>query len=137
MENTIVSSKPELITQLEKAWAGDLDTLLSLYAEECVFEDKAFDIRHEGHQGIREVFEFSFSMMPDFRVSYSDYVVAEDRAAAPWTFTGSFSGEFEGKTYSNVPVRIDGVSFMRLANGKITHNADYWNLPALAAQLPA
>ena len=130
-----MSSKPDLITQLEKAWSGSLDTLLSLYAEDCVFEDKAFNLRHEGHEGIREVFAFTYDMMPDFRVSYSDYVVTDDRAAAPWTFTGSFSGEFEGKTYSNVPVRIDGVSFMRLADGKITHNSDYWNLPAIAEQL--
>lgn len=130
-----MSSKPELITQLEKAWAGNLDTLLSLYTEDCVFEDMAFNLSHKGHEGIREVFSFTYNMMPDFRVSYSDYVITEDRAAAPWTFTGSFSGEFEGKTYKNVPVSINGVSFMRLADGKIVRNSDYWNLPAIAEQL--
>lgn len=132
-----MSTKPELITQLEKAWAGSLDTLLSLYAEDCVFEDKAFNLRHEGHEGLREVFAFTINMMPDFRVTYNDYIIGDDRAAAPWTFTGTFSGAFEGKAYSNVPVRIDGISFMRLAEGKIAYNSDYWNLPALIEQLPS
>lgn len=127
--------KPSLIMNLEKAWAGDLDALLDQYAETCVFVDKAFDIEHHGHKGIREVFAFTYSMMPDFRATYSDYVVTDDRAAAKWTYTGSFTGEFEGKRYTAVPVKVDGVSFMQLSDGKIVHNADYWNLPVLAAQL--
>lgn len=131
------AQRPFLIEHLEKAWAGDLDTLLSLYVEDCTFEDKAFDIVHHGHAGLREVFAFSYQMMPDFRAVYGEHVVGDDYAATKWTFTGTFHGAFQAVQYDGVPVRIEGVSFMKLADGKIVRNSDYWNVGSLAEQLAA
>lgn len=125
----------ELIETLGRAWAGDLDALLSLYHQDGIFEDKAFGIVHHGHDGLREVFDFTYRMMPDFRVAYGDHVVTADYAASRWIFTGSFHGTFEGRRYAGAPVRIEGVSFMRLREGKIVQNTDYWNLASLAEQL--
>lgn len=127
--------RPPLIENLHNAWAGDADLLVSLYAEDCVFEDKAFGLEHHGHQGIRDVFAFSFAAMPDFTVTYGDYVVGSDQAAVEWRFTGSFQGELDGVKYQGVPVAIDGISFMTLRDGKIVRNCDYWNLVTLLEQL--
>ena|SRR5438067_1238198 len=124
-----------LLTALEKAWSGDVEALLAVYTPQCVFVDKAFNLIHHGHAGLRELFAFTYSMMPDFRASYGDHVITADRAAAQWTFTGTFQGNFEDRHYEKVPVRIEGVSFMRLDGGKIAYNTDYWNLAALTNQL--
>jgi steroid delta-isomerase-like uncharacterized protein len=125
----------QLIEKLTQAWAGDLATLLSLYHPECVFLDKAFDIRHDGHEGIRQVFTLSFLMMPDFRVTYGKYAITELAGAVEWFFTGSFRGEFSGKMYDGVPVRIEGVSLMVFRDGLIAANTDYWDVKSLSRQL--
>lgn len=130
-----MTKRPQLIENLEQAWAGNLETLLDQYVEDCIFEDKAFGLVHRGHVGLREVFDFTYKMMPDFRVTYGDQIVGASFGAVQWVFTGSFNGDFEGTTHAGTPLRIEGVSFMKLRDGRIAHNIDYWNLAALAQQL--
>jgi len=127
--------KHPLLEQLERAWAGDGDLLVSLYDDPCTFEDKAFNLAHHGHAGIREVFAFTFAIMPDFRVVYGPAVIGPDAGAAEWVFTGTFRGDYNGRTFAPTPVRIEGISFMQFRNGKIARNADYWNVGSLDAQL--
>ena len=127
----------QLTADLTRAWAGDLDSLIAQYAEDCTFEDKAFGLVHHGHAGLREVFAFTFGMMPDFRVTYGNELIGEDCGAAEWTFTGSFHGDYEGKLHAGTPVRIDGVSFMTFRDGKIVTNCDYWNVKTIEQQLAA
>lgn len=127
----------QLVQNLTKAWAGDLPLLQSLYVDDCRFEDKAFGIVHTGQEGLREVFEFSFSMMPDFRVTYGREAIGEEAGAVEWTFTGSFQGEYDGKMHNGTPVEIAGVSFMTFRDGKIVTNTDYWNVKTIEAQLAA
>lgn len=138
MQDPLMTDTPHpLIAGLTRGWAGDLETLLSLYTEDCRFEDKPFGLVHHGHAGVKEVFEFTFSMMPDFKVTYHRHTEIGDTAAAEWTFTGSFHGEFEGRRHAGTPVSMDGVSFMTLRDGKILTNCDYHNLGTLSAQLSA
>lgn len=127
--------KSKLAQDLESAWAGDFETLKAQYVEDCTFEDKAFGIVHHGHQGLREVFDFSFGMMPDFKVEYTNEALGPDSGALEWTFTGSFRGEYDGKIHVATPVRISGVSFMTLRDGKIVTNCDYWNVKSIEEQL--
>jgi len=105
------------------------------YVPDCTFEDKAFGIVHHGHAGLREVFAFTFTMMPDFRVRYGTTVLNHDAGAAEWTFTGHFHGEFGGRHHTGTPVRIEGVSFMTFRDGRIATNTDYWNVKSLEQQL--
>jgi hypothetical protein len=127
----------KLTTDLARAWAGDLDGLIAQYVEDCTFEDKAFGIVHHGHAGLREVFAFTFTMMPDFRVTYGHEVIGADCGAAEWIFTGSFHGDYEGKVHRGTPVQISGVSFMTFRAGKIVTNCDYWNVKTIEQQLAA
>lgn len=127
----------QLIANLEKGWAGDADLLVAQYVEDCTFEDKAFGLVHHGHAGIREVFAFTFTMMPDFRVEYGKPILGAEAGAVEWTFTGSFHGEHGGRQHNGTPVRIAGVSFMTLRNGKIVTNTDYWNVRTIEEQLAA
>lgn len=124
-----------LIQNLTTAWAGDEALLIAQYVEDCTFEDKAFGIVHHGHAGLREVFAFSFSMMPDFRVEYGNEVLGPDCGAVEWSFTGSFQGEYDGVQHAGTPVRIQGVSFMTFRDGKIVTNTDYWNVRTIEQQL--
>lgn len=127
--------KKHLIDSLTQGWAGDCDKLISIYDHECTFRDKAFDIVHHGHDGLRSVHNFSFTMMPDFNVSYGEPAITDSAGAVEWVFTGSFNGEFEGRSFAGTPVRIEGVSFMTFRDGLIKTNTDYWSLDSLRQQL--
>jgi hypothetical protein len=126
-----------LLADLERAWAGDVDRLVPLYAGPCRFEDKALGLVHHRHAGIREVFAFTVSMMPDFRVVYGEHVLGAEAGAAQWVFAGAFRGRFAGRIYPATPVRIEGVSFMTFAGDRILTNTDYWSLASLSEQLDA
>jgi len=132
-----VPNTKELLEKLALGWSGDCASLISVYHPDCEFKDKAFEITHHGHKGIREVHSFTYVMMPDFKVQYGASTITSDAGAAQWIFTGTFSGEFEGKTFASRPVRIEGVSFMTFRDGLIATNTDYWNLDALRKQLSA
>ena len=123
--------KPELLTRLEAAWKGDVDLLASLYAEKCTFEDKALGLQHHGRDGVREAFETTFSMMPDFQVEYGDHILTSDGCSARWTFTGSFHPNGRDGDGPVRPVRVEGISFMTLSEGFIKKNVDFWNPEAL------
>ena len=124
-----------LIANLERGWAGDADLVVAQYVEDCTFEDKAFGLVHHGHAGIREVFAFTFGMMPDFRVQYGKSILGDAVGAVEWTFTGSFHGAYDGRQHDGTPVRIEGVSFMTLRQGLIVTNTDYWNVRTIEEQL--
>jgi len=127
-----------LMQKLSVGWGeGNKEALLSAYNETCRFEDKALGLVHHNLAGIEEVFDYSFTIFPDFKVVYGCSVVGEDFASAEWVYTGSFCGELEGKHYHRVPVSIEGISFMELVDGKISRNSDYWNLASLMQQLNA
>lgn len=124
-----------LLEALTKGWAGDISALLSIYDKDCTFTDKAFDLSHHGHDGIRKVHAFSYAIMPDFSVTYGQAAFTKTTGAVEWVFAGTFSGEFEDAQISGTAVRIEGVSFMTFANDLILTNTDYWNLDHLRKQL--
>lgn len=124
-----------VITALTHGWAGEIERLIEIYDPECRFVDRAFNIEHLGHEGIREVHAFSFSMMPDFSVKYGLSAFQVDNGAVEWVFTGTFTGSFEGATLEGRSVSINGISFMTFRGGRIHTNTDYWNLDDLRRQL--
>lgn len=119
--------KPQLLKDLEAAWKGDLDLLLSLYARDCRFEDKALGICHHGHDGIREAFATAFSLCPDFAVEYGDHLIGGEQGFARWTFTGTLHRLEEGILRPLHPVRVQGMSAMTFDGKRIRTNTDFWN----------
>lgn len=127
-----------LLQKLSSGWGeGNKEALLSAYNETCRFEDKALGLVHHNHKGIQEVFDYTFTIFPDFKVIYGCSVIGEKFASVEWVYTGSFCGEMEARQYHGVPVSIEGISFMELSGGKISRNSDYWNLASLINQLNA
>lgn len=132
----MTNDNASLMEKLTAGWGNaDKNALVSAYNDVCKFEDKALGLVHHNLAGIEEVFDYTFTIFPDFKAVYGHHVVTDDYATAEWVFTGSFQGEFEGKQYNGVPVRVEGISFMELSDGKISRNSDYWNVASLVEQL--
>lgn len=137
-----------IFDQLEAAWSlKDIDALVELFTEDCVYEDLALGARHVGHDGIREFAEGVYAGMPDFHLSFPVRVVTPERGSSHWVIRAHWNGDFEGLDRTGHPIEFTGLSSYVFRDGRIAHNIDCWNyvqmikafgvLPADLAALPS
>ena len=89
-------SAEERIALMEKhaaAWnAHDIDGLLGMMTEDCVFEASAGPYahgqRHAGHEALRAAFSAILQAFPDARWGDLVHTIAGDRGLSVWTFWG-------------------------------------------------
>ena len=113
----------ELLAQHNRAWNHhDLDTLMGLFTEDCVFEasggDEVCGRRYEGGAEVRQAFAEVLETMPDAR--WDDgrhHVVAADYAVSEWTLTGTLP---DGRR-----VEVNGCDFLTVRDGKILKKNSY------------
>lgn len=70
-----------------------------------------------------------FIAFPDFHLVLNDEIVEGDKIAKRWTVTGTHSGEFMGIPPTENHITITGISFYRIADGKIVET--WWSSDAL------
>ena len=64
-------------------WSNhDDDSLLTLFSDDCCFEDAVLGWVHRGKTEIREFAAAVFSMHPDFRLNYVSSFATDARGAA-------------------------------------------------------
>lgn len=87
----------DLVTLLERfadAWnRHDLDALMSMMTDDCVFQASAGpDVdgrRSEGREAVRAAYGAVFDAFPDARWSNPRHVIAGTRGVSEWTFSGT------------------------------------------------
>ena len=65
----------------------------------------------------------------------SEPATSNGAIAYEWTFTGTNTGSWGGIGASHQKISLKGVSFVRVANGKIVYKADYFDTATLSKQL--
>lgn len=84
-----------LLIEHTDAWnSHDIDRLMGLFADDCVFEAsgglESFGHRHEGRAQVRKAFTDVFDSMPD--AHWGDgrhFVIAADYGVSEWRLTGT------------------------------------------------
>ena len=93
----------------------DLDALMTMMTDDCVFDASAGDAvhgeRHEGPVAVRAAFAEVFAQFPDAQWRDARHFVAGDRGVSEWTFTGT---RVDGKR-----VEVRGCDVFTLRDGKI------------------
>ncbi len=105
-----------LLDEFAKAWnSHDLDALMSMMTEDCVYEasggDSVDGTRYEGQEAVRAAFASVFERFPDAQWSDAQHVVSGDRGFSQWTFTGTLE---DGRR-----VEVNGCDLFTLRDGKI------------------
>ena len=109
----------DLVTLLDRfvdAWnRHDLDALMSMMTDDCVFEASAGSAvngqRSEGTHAVRAAFAAVFDTFPDAHWGNPRHFIAGNRAVSEWTFTGTRS---DGKR-----VEVNGCDLLTFRDGKI------------------
>jgi steroid delta-isomerase-like uncharacterized protein len=119
------------------AWsAHDTEKLLSLYTEDCVYEDVAFSMVKHGKAALRALATGTFAAVPDFTVEVTARIVAETAGVMEWLLSGTHHGNLPGmpatgKRFSGVR----GATIVELQGDKIRRSADYWDTATFMRQV--
>ena len=106
----------DLLDRFADAWnRHDLDAVMSMMTDDCVFEasagPEACGTRSEGRKAVRAAFADVFDTFPDARWSNPRYFVAGNRGVSEWTFTGTRKdGSY---------VEVNGCDLLTVRDGRI------------------
>lgn len=116
------SIKEILLTHTEAWNRHDLETLMGLFAEDCVFEASAGDEvcgkRYQGKREVGQAFAGVLETMPDAKwANGRHYVLAADYGVSEWTLTGTLP---DGRR-----LEVNGCDFLTIRDGKIIGKNSY------------
>jgi steroid delta-isomerase-like uncharacterized protein len=118
------------------AWSShDADKLLSLFADDCVYEDVTFGAVNRGLHELRAFAEAVFSAVPDFRIDLTTCFAAGNRAIMEWTLSGTHRGDLPGMPATGKQFSVRGVTVLELQTQKICRNSDYWDAASIMRQV--
>jgi steroid delta-isomerase-like uncharacterized protein len=121
------------------AWnAHDADKAAGFLAEDAVYFDATVGTPQQGRAAARDnVIKVFVGAVPDLKWRMtSEPIVSADGIAFQWEFAGTNSGAWSAETPdTNKPLKFEGVSFIRVKNGKITYQGDYYDALGFNKQL--
>jgi steroid delta-isomerase-like uncharacterized protein len=111
-----------LLDRFAEAWnRHDLDALMSMMTDDCVFEASAGPHvngqRSEGREAVRAAYAAVFEAFPDARWANARHVVSHNRAVSEWTFTGT--------NRDGTRVEVNGCDLFTLRDGRIAVKNSY------------
>jgi steroid delta-isomerase-like uncharacterized protein len=111
-----------LLDHFADAWnRHDLDALMSMMTDDCVFEASAGpDVngqRSEGTPAVRAAFAAVFDAFPDARWANPGHFIAGSRGVSEWTFTGTHR--------DGTPVEVTGCDLFTFRDGRIAVKNSY------------
>lgn len=112
----------ELLDRFADAWnRHDLDALMSMMTDDCVFQASAGPQvdgeRSEGRQAVRAAYAAVFEAFHDAHWAGARHFIAGHRAVSEWTFTGTRK---DGKR-----VEVTGCDVFTFRDGKIAIKNSY------------
>jgi ketosteroid isomerase-like protein len=121
-EDTLTTKRLQVLDAFAEAWnRHDIDALMSMMTEDCVFEASGGpDVngeRFEGQEAVRQAFLDVFSQYPDAHWGEATHSVQGDLGVSRWTFTG--------RRADGSRVEVNGCDFLTFRGEKIAVKDSY------------
>ena len=121
------------------AWnAHDADKAANFLAEDAVYFDATVGTPQNGKAAARDnVIKVFINAVPDLSWKMtSEPIVSADGIAFQWVFSGTNSGAWAADTpATDKALSFEGVSFVRIKDGKIVYQGDYYDALGFNKQL--
>lgn len=120
------------------AWNAHKASQASHYlAEDVVYYDAATGTPVKGREKAeKDVIDAFIRAVPDLQWKMTSRPVFDNNTIAfQWAFSGKNSGEWAGTPATNNQIKFEGVSFIKVNEGKITYQGDYYDSKKLDAEL--
>jgi steroid delta-isomerase-like uncharacterized protein len=132
-----LSGNIEIITRFEHAFrAADQTTIDELCDPGLVDHNPAPD-EEPTLGGFKQKVAFFKATFPDLVEDLQDIIASGDTVATRWVVTGSQQQDFMGILASGQPIRVEGMNFYRLKEGRVTDIWTQFDGVALMQQLGA
>ena len=129
-------ARPAILDAWASAWsAHDLQRVLSLFTDDCIYEDVALGVVNRGKDQLRAFGDAFLAGVPDLKVELKESFATENRAAVEWVMSGTHSGDLPGMPATGRAFSIRGSTVCELEGGEIRRNSDYWDLSGFLKQL--
>ncbi len=110
------------------AWSShDVEHLLSLFTDDCVYEDLALGAVNHGKAEVKAWVDGMLEVMPDLKLEQTARFVAGDWAGMEWMMSGTLKGDLPGMPATNKHFSIRAATIVELASGKIKRCSDYYD----------
>ena len=123
------------------AWSSidsfqDPEKVLSLFVDDCFFEDVPFGLVARGKEELRTFVKRAFAAIPDFKYELRDGVAVGQWAIIDWVMSGTHKGDLPGipatgKRFS----LVRGSTILDREAGKIRRESDYWDAATFMKQV--
>jgi steroid delta-isomerase-like uncharacterized protein len=118
------------------AWSShDTEKVLSLFTDDCIYEDVTFGVINRGKEELRAFADGVFAGIPDFKVDLTTRFAADTWAGMEWVMSGTHKGNFPGMPATGNHFSTRGVTILELQVGKIRRNSDYWDAASVMRQV--
>ena len=132
-----MSDNIEIITRFEHAFrAADQATIDELCDSGLVDHNPA-PREEPSLAGFKEKVAGFKTSFPDLKEDLQDIIANGDTVATRWVVTGSLQRELMGIPASGQPIRVEGMNFYRLKEGRVTDIWTQFDGVALLQQLGA
>lgn len=114
--------------------SGDQESVWQFFEPDVIYEDRAV-----GHvyNGLGEYKNFANAYVGALGLKfYLEDIHATDRGfGIAWRMDGTHNADLPGMPATGRSFSVQGATIATVANGRIKHNIDYWNLGTLLEQL--
>jgi len=139
-KGAVTSDLERMIDDWAVAWSSadshDPERVLSLFADDCLFEDVTFGVHARGKQELRTFVNRAFAAVPDFKYEVRSRMITKRWAAIEWAMSGTQKGDAPGMPATGTPFSsVRGATILELEGDKIRRESDYWDAATYMRQV--
>jgi predicted ester cyclase len=118
----------------EEVWnKGRREAIAEMLAPEAVVHDGEIDT--SGAEGFYPFYDRLQATLSDIHVEVEDTIAEGDKLCVRWLCTGRHTGDGLGIAPTGVPIRVTGISILRVAGGKLVEGWQNWDMLGLMEQI--
>ena len=133
------TSVPDVV-EYQSKWTdsvnrGDVSGMDEAFAPECVIHITGSPVPNLALAGFKQMLSAMLTAFPDLHFTIEDHINAGERVATRWVAEGTNTGPFAGAPPTGKPIRVEGLIFDRVLDGRVAERWEQWDQPAMLRQL--
>jgi hypothetical protein len=123
----MTASEEVVLTAVTNLNDGKISETIASFEEEFTLRDHGIGLDFNDKVRLAEFFQKTREFYSDSFVQVDTIFVSGDRVFVQWTLRASLTEPFFGGLSRRVPITLQGVSIVRMDNGRISDWADYYD----------
>jgi steroid delta-isomerase-like uncharacterized protein len=126
----------EQLEEFYEAWnSHDVDTIVSYFTDDCVYEDATLGVINHGQTELKTFLHEFFNATPDLRLEVNAAFISGNWGGTEWIMSGTHKGDFRGIPPTGKRFSFRGASITEIHDGKFNRHTDYYDLTSILQQI--